>query len=150
MPALRIVATFAFVAVACGAVSSAPARAGELVLFPYKGKCPAGWKAERTGPIEGLTWCSGSRPALPAGNGAVTRTWIYEAELRQFQGQCPSGWIRSEGQTLQIRGNPAIFSLIGPNFGGDGKTTFALPRLDDAPPGAVWCFKIGGIFPSWD
>src|SRR5262245_42300477 len=84
--------------------------------------------------------------ALLAGNGAAAQT--YMAELRQFQGQCPSGWVRPEGQTLQIMANQAIFSLVGTNFGGDGTKTFALPRLDDALPGTVWCFNVNGQYPS--
>ena len=83
---------------------------------------------------------------LLAGNGAVAQT--YMAELRQFQGQCPSGWVRPEGQTLQIMTYQAIFSLVGTNFGGDGTTTFALPRLDDALSGTVWCFNVNGQYPS--
>lgn len=84
---------------------------------------------------------------LLAGNGAAAQTYL--AELRQFQGQCPSGWVRPEGQTLQIMsGYHAIYSLVGTNFGGDGTTTFALPRLGDARPGTVWCFSVDGRFPS--
>jgi hypothetical protein len=86
---------------------------------------------------------------LLAGHGAAAQT--YMAELRQFQGQCPSGWVRAEGQTLQIMAsgnNQAIYSLVGTNFGGDGTTTFALPRLGDALPGTVWCFSVNGQYPS--
>jgi microcystin-dependent protein len=43
--------------------------------------------------------------------------------------------------------NQAIFSLVGTQFGGDGRETFALPRLDDAQPGTLWCFCVSGQFP---
>ena len=88
---------------------------------------------------------------LLAGHGAAAQTYL--AELHQFQGQCPSGWVRAEGQTLEIAAssqNQAIFSLLGTNFGGDGVRTFALPRLVDALPGAVWCFAVNGRYPSRD
>jgi microcystin-dependent protein len=44
--------------------------------------------------------------------------------------------------------NQAIFSLVGTSFGGDGRETFTLPRLDDAQPGTIWCFSVGGQYPS--
>lgn len=41
----------------------------------------------------------------------------------------PRGWARLDGQLLPISGNEALFSLLGTQFGGDGRTTFALPDL---------------------
>jgi microcystin-dependent protein len=41
----------------------------------------------------------------------------------------PSGWALCQGQILPIAQNTALFSLIGTTYGGDGKTTFALPDL---------------------
>ena len=42
---------------------------------------------------------------------------------------CPRGWAETHGQMLPISGNEALFSLLGTQFGGDGRTTFALPDL---------------------
>jgi microcystin-dependent protein len=42
---------------------------------------------------------------------------------------CPRGWVEAAGQLLAIASNTALFSLYGTTFGGDGKTTFALPDL---------------------
>lgn len=42
---------------------------------------------------------------------------------------CPRGTLEANGQILAISSNTALFSLLGTNFGGDGKTTFALPDL---------------------
>jgi len=42
---------------------------------------------------------------------------------------CPRNWAKAEGQLLPIAQNQALFSLYGTTFGGDGKTTFALPDL---------------------
>ncbi|RAK67982.1 phage tail protein [Hymenobacter edaphi] len=41
----------------------------------------------------------------------------------------PSGWMLCQGQIMQISRNTALFSLLGTQYGGDGKTTFALPDL---------------------
>jgi microcystin-dependent protein len=39
----------------------------------------------------------------------------------------PTGWALCEGQLLPISQNTALFSLLGTNYGGDGKSTFGLP-----------------------
>lgn len=39
------------------------------------------------------------------------------------------GWAFCDGQLLAISQNTALFSLLGTTFGGDGRTTFALPDL---------------------
>lgn len=41
----------------------------------------------------------------------------------------PRGWSTCEGQLLSIASNTALFSLLGTTYGGDGRTTFALPDL---------------------
>ena len=41
----------------------------------------------------------------------------------------PRGWSHCNGQLLPIAQNTALFSLLGTTFGGDGRTTFALPDL---------------------
>lgn len=41
----------------------------------------------------------------------------------------PRGWAKCEGQLLPIASNSALFSLLGTTYGGDGRTTFALPDL---------------------
>jgi len=41
----------------------------------------------------------------------------------------PRGWAKCEGQLLSIAQNQALFSLLGTTYGGDGRTTFALPDL---------------------
>ena len=42
---------------------------------------------------------------------------------------CPRGWIEANGSLLAISQNTALFSLLGTQFGGDGRTTFAVPDL---------------------
>jgi len=41
----------------------------------------------------------------------------------------PRGFANCDGQLLPISSNPALFSLLGTMYGGDGRTTFALPDL---------------------
>lgn len=41
----------------------------------------------------------------------------------------PRGWAQCNGQLLPISQNTALFSLLGTTFGGDGKSTFALPNM---------------------
>jgi microcystin-dependent protein len=46
----------------------------------------------------------------------------------------PKGWALCNGQTLPINQNQALFSLLGTTYGGDGRTTFALPNLQGRVP----------------
>lgn len=41
----------------------------------------------------------------------------------------PRGWALCDGQLLSIAQNQALFSILGTTYGGDGRTTFALPDL---------------------
>ena len=56
-------------------------------------------------------------------------------EIKLFAGNfAPRGWAFCEGQLLPISQNSALFSILGTQYGGDGRTTFALPDLRDAVP----------------
>ena len=44
----------------------------------------------------------------------------------------PKGWAFCDGQILPLSQNTALFSLLGTTYGGDGKSTFALPNLQGA------------------
>ncbi|MDF1696821.1 MAG: tail fiber protein [Saprospiraceae bacterium] len=46
----------------------------------------------------------------------------------------PRGWALCEGQILPINQNQALFSLFGTTYGGDGRTSFALPDLRGRAP----------------
>ena len=59
----------------------------------------------------------------------------FLAEIRILSFQfAPKGWAMCNGQTLPINQNQALFSLLGTTFGGDGRTTFALPNLQGRAP----------------
>lgn len=47
---------------------------------------------------------------------------------------CPRGWANADGTLLAINSNQALFSLYGTTFGGDGRTTFALPEMRGRTP----------------
>ena len=54
----------------------------------------------------------------------------FVAEIRIFPFNfAPTGWAFCNGQLLPISQNTALFSLLGTFYGGDGKSTFALPDL---------------------
>ena len=55
----------------------------------------------------------------------------YVAEIRIFAGNfAPTGHAFCDGQLMAISQNTALFSLLGTTYGGDGKSTFALPDLE--------------------
>jgi microcystin-dependent protein len=59
----------------------------------------------------------------------------FIAEIRMFGGNfAPTGWALCDGQIMPISQNTALFSLLGTTYGGDGKSTFALPNLQGAAP----------------
>jgi microcystin-dependent protein len=59
----------------------------------------------------------------------------FVAEIRMFGFNfAPTGWARCNGQLLPLSQNTALFSLLGTMYGGDGKSTFALPNLQDSSP----------------
>ena len=82
-----------------------------------------------------------SRALLAAAGAATLATaasWSPPAKASEpFLGQieyyafnfAPRGWALCDGQILPISSNQALFSLLGTTFGGDGRTTFALPDL---------------------
>jgi microcystin-dependent protein len=59
----------------------------------------------------------------------------FLAEIRMFSFNfVPRGWAICAGQVMPINQNAALFSLLGTTYGGDGRTTFALPNLLDRAP----------------
>jgi microcystin-dependent protein len=75
----------------------------------------------------------------------------FVAEIRIFPFNFPpTGWAFCNGQLMPISQNTALFSLLGTTYGGDGKSTFALPTLDPLPAerGTLqYCIAVQGYFP---
>lgn len=78
-------------------------------------------------------------------------TFIGQIALFPY-GYAPQGWAACEGQLLQVNQNPALYALLGANFGGDARTTFGLPDLrGKAPiPKTAYYIALNGIFPQRD
>ena len=118
-------------------------------------------------------------PAGPAGSDATVPAEITQTVQRLNQsfpnlddgvppswspGRAPSDCILGEikltaagfsyglpanGQLLPIAQNTALFSLLGTRYGGDGRTTFALPDLRRvAPAGTIYSVCNVGVYPS--
>jgi microcystin-dependent protein len=59
----------------------------------------------------------------------------FVAEIRIFPFNfAPTGWAFCNGQLTPISQNTALFSLLGTTYGGDGKSTFALPDMQGNAP----------------
>ena len=68
-------------------------------------------------------------PPRDSGGGASPDSPYY-GEVVAFAGTvAPNGWAFANGQLLTIASNTALFSILGSVYGGDGKSTFALPDL---------------------
>jgi len=63
----------------------------------------------------------------------VSEPFLAEIRIMSFNFP-PQGWALCNGQLLPINQNQALFSLLGTTYGGDGRTTFALPDLRARAP----------------
>jgi microcystin-dependent protein len=59
----------------------------------------------------------------------------------------PENWADCDGRILNIVDDGALFSFIGPRFGGDGKTTFGLPKIPNVGT-ARYIICVNGTHPS--
>jgi len=59
----------------------------------------------------------------------------YLGEIKMFAGNfTPRDWLPCDGRILNIAQNQALFSILSNTFGGDGRTTFAIPDLRGCVP----------------
>ncbi|MFZ1126396.1 MAG: tail fiber protein [Candidatus Baltobacteraceae bacterium] len=89
-------------------------------------------------PLKSLTFCIAFEsvypdtrepdPNAPDPNANVPSAFVNEVRMFGFNA-APLGWDSCDGRLLRIAQNPALFSLIGNTYGGDGITNFALPDL---------------------
>jgi microcystin-dependent protein len=63
----------------------------------------------------------------------MAEAFIGQIELFAF-GYAPRGWALCAGQLMAINQNQALFSVLGTTYGGNGRTTFALPDLRGRVP----------------
>ncbi len=64
-------------------------------------------------------------------------------------GYCPKGTIEANGMMMEISKNMNLYTVLGSKYGGDGRTTFALPKLTDKVPltGMKYCVVVTGKLP---
>jgi microcystin-dependent protein len=63
------------------------------------------------------------------GSAFVGQIAYYAGSLGNANQFLPNGWAVADGSTLTFAGNPALGSVLGDQFGGNGSTTYALPNL---------------------
>jgi microcystin-dependent protein len=63
----------------------------------------------------------------------LSNPFLAEIRITAFN-FAPKGWAFCNGQLMPISQNTALFSLLGTSYGGDGKSTFALPNLQGSAP----------------
>jgi microcystin-dependent protein len=63
----------------------------------------------------------------------MSEPFVAEIRIVAFN-FAPRGWAFCDGQLLPISQNTALFSLIGTTYGGDGRSTTALPNLQGRAP----------------
>lgn len=63
----------------------------------------------------------------------MSEPFLAEIRLVGFN-FAPRGWATCDGQILPIMQNQSLYSLLGTTYGGDGRTTFALPDLRGRVP----------------
>lgn len=90
------------------------------------------FQVDNTQPYLALNFCIAVQGVFPARNDGDA-PFVSEIGLFPFN-FAPVGWAQCNGQILAISSNTALFSLLGTMYGGDGKTTFALPDLQGRAP----------------
>ncbi|HEY4942188.1 MAG TPA: phage tail protein [Rhizomicrobium sp.] len=92
----------------------------------------------------------GTLASAPAYAQANDSAYAGEVMLVAFN-FCPQGWHATDGSLLPIQQNAQLFALIGSAYGGDGKTTFGLPKLSGPKPAngpaLTHCISLQGPFP---
>lgn len=126
-------------------VGSTPTTLNAMQLPAHQHALAGGGTTQATGnsqplsayqPSLGVTWLIATQGIFPArdGSGSFLDT-PYLGEVIAFGGNfAPRGYLKAEGQLLSIASNSALFALLGTSFGGDGRTTFALPDLRGRAP----------------
>lgn len=77
------------------------------------------------------------------------RNGRFLAIVKLFAGGfVPEDFHACDGSLLPIMQNQALFSLLGTTYGGDGQTTFALPKLEAPAEGLRFIICTQGRFPQ--
>jgi hypothetical protein len=109
--------------------------------------CPTGYKA--------LKW-DASPPGIGVGTGAATAgaasgsgCTLGEVSLfAQHGAYLPLNYVIASGELVSIKSYPTLFKLLGTTYGGDGKGTFALPKVQAlAPDHMTYAICVSGVAP---
>ncbi len=80
-------------------------------------------------PSLAMTYMVQTSGIFPSSGGSGPAT-SFMGQVRAFSGYfVPAGYLPADGRLMSISSNTALFALFGTTYGGDGKTTFALPDL---------------------
>lgn len=77
----------------------------------------------------------------------------FIGEIKLFAGSfAPRGWKHCNGETLEMYDYPALYAVLGPEYGGDGVTNFALPNIAPLPDSdgrgeSIYIVCVDGEFP---
>lgn len=85
---------------------------------------------------------AGQRPSIAGLQAQIDALMMvgrpFLAEMRAFGGNFePDGWMYCNGRLLAISSYPDLYSVVGNTYGGDGRTTFAIPDLRGRVPMGV-------------
>lgn len=73
------------------------------------------------------------------------------ASVKLFAGNyAPQGYMECNGQELSMSHYQALYALLGNTYGGNYKTTFALPKLTPPADGMKYIICIRGVWPARD
>lgn len=88
-------------------------------------------------------------PTVAASASTDTNTTCFDGEVRLFAFQIQGGgWMPADGRLLEIAEWQALFTVLGNQFGGDGRVTFALPNYTAvAPNGSEYYVCVAGLYP---
>jgi microcystin-dependent protein len=88
-----------------------------------------------------------AKKPLPKATAPASGPYLGQIEAFGF-GFAPAGWLPCDGRTMSIQQNNQLFSLLGTNYGGNGVTTFALPKLPPiGPSGPHYFIAVNAPYP---
>ena len=91
----------------------------------------------------GNSLTSAGNPSAGCADKFIGEVWLFAGNFE------PRGTLFAHGQLLSISSFTSLFSLVGTIYGGDGRTTFALPDMSGLEPqGVSYVICLSGIFPS--
>lgn len=72
----------------------------------------------------------------------------YIGQIILFAGNyAPKNWRFCDGQLMRAPKNQALFSILGSQYGGNGESSFALPKIDPPAPNLHYIICVDGNYP---